>query len=77
MRPPNLERLENHHHGDKEELPAQGEHELGGAGVHVVEHVLGGGEVALPALQQDAQVAEAGAPVLPARPLHCCWMEIE
>jgi len=67
---PCLKSLEDHHDGDEEELLAEGEHELGGAGVHVVQHVLRGGQVPLPALQQHAQVAETCPAILPARSLH-------
>lgn len=35
-----------------------------------MEDILGGGEVSLTALEQDAHVAETLAPPLPARPLH-------
>ncbi len=67
---PCLESLEHHHDGDEEELLAEGEHELGGAGVHVVQHVLRGGQVPLTALQQHAQVAETCPAILPTRSLH-------
>ena len=46
------------------------EHEFGRSGSDVVEDVLDDGEVALAALEQDAEVGEVLAAVLPRRPTH-------
>ena len=59
-----------HDDGDKVELFADVEHELGGAVGDKVEDVLDGGEVEFAAVDLDAEIGKVLAPVFPRGSLH-------